>query len=90
MIERKYKYVTNRSARNKAGDEAGKIRVSVKTGTDVAEADYTCPECTHSDRVKQEWKRPFSVKCTKCGYLIRLPRLKEEMKRDKKRAKKQA
>ncbi|MBN2043278.1 MAG: hypothetical protein JW754_05755 [Candidatus Aenigmarchaeota archaeon] len=88
MIPRKYKYVTNRAARNKAGEEAGSIRVLVKTGSDMAETDYTCPECTHSEHVEKEWKRPFSVKCSKCGYTMRLPKLKDELKRDKKREKK--
>lgn len=77
----KYKYCTNRLIPNKNGEpEKGKIKVWVKKGSDTAEADYTCPECQESGHVKKKWKRPFSVKCPNCGYLIRVSRLKGKKK----------
>ncbi len=88
MVQRKYRYVTNRSVGNNAGEKTGKIRVFVKVGSDTAGVDYVCPECSNSDHTEKEWKRPFSVKCSKCGFLIRLPRMKDEMKREKRMARK--
>ena len=81
----KYKYITNRTVVNKEGKETGRIRVLVKIDSSIAEVNYKCPECGHEEHVEKPWKRPFSVKCSKCGFLIRLPRLKNEIKRSKKR-----
>ncbi len=83
-----YRYVTNRSLANKAGKDAGKIRVLVKQGSDIAEVDYACPECGFSEHVEPEWKRPFSIRCSKCGANIKIRRLKDEIKKDKKKGKK--
>jgi ribosomal protein L37AE/L43A len=82
-----YRYVTNRTAVNGAGEAKGKIRVLVKENSDTAEVDYVCPECRMSEHIEQVWARPFSVKCSKCSFVIKLPKLKDEMKKDKKRAK---
>ncbi len=73
-----YKYITRRMLLNRAGVEKGKILVVVKTGSDGAEADYTCPECGHCARAVQPWKRPFSMKCAKCGFLMKLAKLKNK------------
>jgi hypothetical protein len=75
-----FRYMTNRTLVNKAGEEAGKLRAVVRNGSDTAEVDYTCPECAHSEHVETPWKRPFSVKCGKCGFLMRLPKLKGKKK----------
>jgi predicted RNA-binding Zn-ribbon protein involved in translation (DUF1610 family) len=83
-----FRYVTNRTVKNKAGEDQGKIKVLVKADSDTAEVDYVCPECGNSDHAEEEWKRPFSVSCSKCGFVIKLPRLKDEIKKDKKKAKK--
>ena len=83
-----YRYVTNRTIKDKEGKAAGKIRVIVKEGSDTADVDYVCPECGFGGHAKQEWKRPFNVKCSKCGFVIKLARLKDEMKKDKKKRKK--
>jgi transcription elongation factor Elf1 len=83
----KYRYVTNRVLCNKSGQELGRIRVLVKKDSDVAETDYVCPECSYSEHLECKWKRPFAIHCSKCGFLIRLPRLKDEIKREKKRSK---
>jgi predicted RNA-binding Zn-ribbon protein involved in translation (DUF1610 family) len=86
-MERKYRFISNRVLRNSREEEKGRIRVLVKIGSDTAETDYECPECGHKEHLEPEWKRPFSVTCSKCGFVMRLPRLKDEMKREKKKGK---
>jgi peptide subunit release factor 1 (eRF1) len=81
-----YKYITNRTLLNKAGEEKGSIAVMVPNDSDVARVRYRCPECGHNEQAEREWKRPFSLKCSGCGLLIRLSRLKDEIKKDKKKA----
>lgn len=82
-----FKYITNRTLLNRKGEEKGKIRVVVKNGSNTAETDYTCPECGHSEHLNLTWKKPFNVKCTKCGFLVKIARLKDEMKKEKKKHK---
>ena len=79
-----YRYITNRTISGKSGKQ-GNIAIRVPKESDTADVRYRCPECQHSELTKQEWKRPFSVKCSKCGLLIRVPRLKDEIKKDKKK-----
>lgn len=83
-----FRYITNRTIFNGEGKEAGRIAVMVRNDSDDAEVKYTCPECEFSEHTKRPWNRPFSIKCSKCGFLIRLPRLKDEMKKEKKKEKK--
>lgn len=75
-----FRYITNRTLVNKAGKEVGKLRVVVRIGSDIAETDYVCPECANAEHVELPWKRPFSVKCAKCGALMKVPRLKDKKK----------
>ncbi len=82
-----YKYVTNRTLPNKAGEEKGKIKVLVPNDSDTAQVDYVCPECEFSEHREQEWARPFVVTCSKCNANIKIPKLKEEMKKEKQREK---
>lgn len=86
-MERKYRFVSNRILKNSKEEENGRMRVLVKVDSDTAETDYECPECGFKEHVEPEWKRPFSVTCSKCGFLMRLPKLKDEIKREKKKAK---
>jgi len=86
-MERKYRFVSNRVLKDSKEEEKGRIRVFVRTGSDIAETDYECPECGFKEHVKSEWKKPFSVTCSKCGSVMRLPKLKDEMKKEKKREK---
>jgi DNA-directed RNA polymerase subunit RPC12/RpoP len=86
-MERKYKFVSNRTLKNSKEEEKGRMRVLVRIDSDTAETDYECPECGFKERVGVEWKRPFSVKCSRCSFLMRLPKLKDEMKKEKKRRK---
>jgi len=77
----KFRYVTNRTLANKAGKaNAGKLRAFVLVGSDTAEIDYTCPECGHSEHTKQLFRRPFSVRCSQCGNVMKVPRLKGKKK----------
>ena len=72
-----YSYVTNRTLANKAGQEKGRIRVMVQNGSSQAQGDYSCPECSHTGKVNQAFKKPLSVKCQGCGFLMKLPKLKK-------------
>ena len=81
-----YRYITNRVLLSKAGEEKGNIAVMVPNESSNAKVRYRCPECNHSEQLEQEWRRPFSVKCAGCGFLIRIARLKDEVKKEKKKA----
>ena len=85
-----YKYVTNRRVKNKAGEDKGKIKVLVPADSDTAQVDYVCPECEFSEHKEQEWMRPLIVICSKCSTNIKIPKLKEEMKKEKDREKRKA
>ena len=86
----KYRYITNRTVLNNKGEETGNIGVLVPNDSNNAKFKYKCPECGHKEMGEREWKRPFNVKCAECGHLLRLPRLKDEVKREKKQAQKAA
>lgn len=79
-----YKYISNRTVANRAGQENGSLAVAVKADADVADVRYRCPECQHQEQRQQEWKRPFMVKCRSCGFVMRLPKLRNQMKKEKK------
>lgn len=81
-----YSYVTNRVLKNSSGEENGKLKAFVRKGSETVEGDYECPECGNKGKIKQAWKRPFNVKCSKCGFLIKVSKIKDEMKREKKKA----
>ncbi len=83
-----FRYITNRTLQDETGKERGRIAVAVRADSDEADVRYTCPQCQHSEQTRKEWKRPFSVKCSKCGFLIKLPRLRDEIKREKRKLKK--
>ncbi len=84
-MERKYRFVTNRVLKNSKGEEKGRLKVMVKTGSDTAGTDYTCPECGHSEHVEITFVRPFKVRCSECGLLMKVSKLKDDIKREKKR-----
>ena len=87
---RNYRYITNRTLLNKAGEEKGNIAVLVPNDSDTAKVKYRCPECNHKEQKEQEFKRPFNVKCSGCGFLMRLAKLKDEVKKEKQKEKKLA
>ena len=80
-----FSYITNRTLQNKAGEEKGRIAILVRTGSTIAEYKYTCPECGDQKDGEQEFHRPIIVKCHNCGYLMKLPKLKDELKKEKKK-----
>jgi len=86
-MERKYSFVSNRVVKNSKDEEKGKMLVMVPTGTETAHVDYVCPECGFTGHAETAWMRPFAVKCGKCGFVMKLPRLKDEIKKEKKKAK---
>ncbi len=88
-MDSKYRFVSNRVMKSSKGDDKGRMRVLVPSGSDNALVDYVCPECGFSSHVETEWSRPFSVKCSKCGFVLKLPKLKDEIKKDKNKAKKE-
>lgn len=75
-------YHTNRTALNKSGATAGRIRVLALKSDSIARCEYACPECKYEAYAEQPWKRPFSVKCEKCGYRINVPKLKQQFKKE--------
>jgi len=77
-----YKYHTWRDLEEDE-KKIGEIRVLVIG--DVARAEYQCPNCKHEAMIEQPWKRPFNVKCEECGQLIRVPKLKDQVKKKKKK-----
>ena len=74
-------YHTMRSVANKKGEYRGKIRVLVLRSDKLARVEYRCPECGKEGYVEKPWRRPFSVRCEACGFLIRVPRLRREIKK---------
>jgi peptide subunit release factor 1 (eRF1) len=77
-------YHTNRRLKNKKMEPTGHIRVLALKKDSIARVEYTCPECRHAAYVETPWKKPFSIKCEKCGFLIRVPKMREEAKREMK------
>jgi len=76
-------YHTQRSAKNGKGEPTGKIRV-LAMPDNVARVEYKCPECGHEAYAETQWKKPFSINCAKCNFLIRVPKMREEFKKEQK------
>jgi len=77
-------YITTRDLQNSHGQITGRIRIILLKGESQADVDLKCPECQFSEKRKEEWKKPFSTKCNKCGFLIKVISLRQEIKKDKK------
>jgi predicted RNA-binding Zn-ribbon protein involved in translation (DUF1610 family) len=81
-------YVTTRELEGKV---AGKIRILKLVEETQATVEYTCPECGFSEKTKKDWAAPFvqgtgknqsfHVVCKKCGFEIKLLKLKKEVKK---------
>ncbi len=56
-------------------ENGGKMRVLVWNDS-IARTEYVCPKCGFYSYEELQWKRPFSVKCAKCGLVIKVPKLK--------------
>ncbi|MFH1978054.1 MAG: hypothetical protein ABIJ92_01900 [Candidatus Aenigmatarchaeota archaeon] len=80
----KFRYITKRVLKDKDGLDKGRIVVIVRTGSDMAEVDYTCPECEKAEHIEVPWVRPFKTRCTGCNCLMKITKLKDDIKREKK------
>ncbi len=64
-------------------ENGGRVRCLVIKGEDQAHIEYVCPGCKHAAYKQQPWvtaskgsKFRFSTKCDKCGFEIKVPKLK--------------
>jgi predicted RNA-binding Zn-ribbon protein involved in translation (DUF1610 family) len=86
-------YITTRELENSSGEIKGKVRILKLAEEAEAVVEYTCPECGFVEKRKEEWKEPFIegtganqkfiFNCKKCGYKIKLMKLKKEVKKKK-------
>lgn len=77
-------YVTTRNLQNHSGQIKGKIKIIKNKEESEASIEYTCPECNFTENKKEIWKKPFSIRCSKCGYMIKVSSLKTEIKKARK------
>ncbi len=83
-------YMTTRELEGKL---PGKIRIMKMQEDPEANVEYTCPECGFSEKRKEAWTEPFTqgtgskqtfnLSCGKCGFKIKLLKLKKEAKKKK-------
>ncbi len=72
-------------------ENGGRIRALLIKGETKMHVEYICPQCKHEGYKTQEWKvvskaaaYRFSTKCDKCGFDIKVPKLKGgKKKKDK-------
>lgn len=76
-------YHTWRDVKN--NENTGKIRILVLKSDRKARTEYICPHCQHYGYKEKEWKRPFNIHCDNCGKLIKVPKLKDQVKREMKK-----
>ncbi|MBI4010378.1 MAG: hypothetical protein HY361_04305 [Candidatus Aenigmarchaeota archaeon] len=84
-------YITTRELENSSGQNTGKIRISKLKEETNATIDLTCPECKNDEKRKEVWGEPFvtgtgankkfALQCNKCGFKIKLLKLKKEVKK---------
>ena len=74
----------------RALENNGRIRGMVIKGDNVIHIEYTCPKCGHKAYKAQEYKKVskaamyrFSTKCDKCGFNIKVEKLKGGKKKKK-------
>ncbi len=77
-----YVYHTWRDLEDGDGNKKGEVRVLV-LDDNVARVEYKCPACGREAYEEREWKRPFNVKCESCNRTIRVPKLKDQIKKKK-------
>ncbi|MBI2584239.1 MAG: hypothetical protein HYW25_06215 [Candidatus Aenigmarchaeota archaeon] len=64
----------------------GRIRVLALKEDMIARVEYICPHCGKYGYNEEPWKRPFSVDCKNCGKKISVPKMKQQFKREMKKA----
>ena len=84
-------YITTRELQNSSGESKGKIRVFKTREEEEGNIDLTCPECGAAEKRKEPWTEPFvtgigskqkfSLQCSKCGFKIKMLKLKKEAKK---------
>lgn len=79
-----YRYFTQRTYKDDDGNAKGSIRVLVKKEADGADCLLKCPECGKENTITKEWKKPFSVNCPDCGFLLKVEKLNKKEKKKKK------
>lgn len=79
-------YHTRRDLSNKKGEVTGKVRILVIKGESKAQVEYKCPNCGYESYMETEWFKPFSFNCQKCNTVIKILKLREEFKKEQKRA----
>ena len=83
-------YHTWRDLSNKDGAYTGKVRILVFKGESKARVEYKCPHCLNEGYLEKTWEKPFSFECQKCGAVIKIMKLREEFKKDQKKAQRAA
>jgi hypothetical protein len=86
-------YITTRELQNSSGKITGKIRIFKSKEETDADIELTCPSCGYTEKRKEAWSEPFiegsgknqkfNVNCSKCGFSVKLMKLKKEVKKKK-------
>ena len=86
-------YITTRELGNSSGKITGKIKILKLKEESEADIGLTCPECNNSEKRNEAWTDPFvtgtgankkfSLQCGKCGFNIKVMKLKKEAKKKK-------
>lgn len=86
-------YITTREVENKSGQVTGKVRIVKISEEPDAMVEITCPECGASEKRKEPWAEPlvtgegskakFTIKCNKCGHVVKMLKLKKEAAKKK-------
>jgi ssDNA-binding Zn-finger/Zn-ribbon topoisomerase 1 len=84
-------YITTRDLQNKTGQTKGKVRIVKNKEDNFALVEFTCPECSYTEKTKKEWTSPFvegsginqkfNLSCSKCSFSIKIMKLKKEIKK---------
>jgi len=79
-------YITTRNLEGK-----GRIRIIKLKEEEEAEVEYICPSCRYTEKRRERWKEPFVngsglnqfflLSCSKCGFTIKLSKLRKEIKK---------
>jgi DNA-directed RNA polymerase subunit RPC12/RpoP len=87
-------YITTRILANSKGEEKGKVRIIKMAEDTFATVELTCPECGFTESRKENWSVPFTegegknqkfnIRCSKCGFSVKLMKLKKEVKKKQK------
>ncbi len=87
-------YITTRDLQDADGNAKGKIRIFKLQEESQVNIDLTCPSCGANEKRKENWSEPFTqgtgskqtfnLTCNKCGFKIKLLKLKKEAAKKKK------